>query len=151
MFKYTELYMNIITEIRNGVSASSSLEKPQHAIPIALFSAFQHLVMVFCIFSKNVGREPDLVEAENMHHRRCEQLLLEGKTQLIRMYAGDLSKAKTCKGIDSNGLVALILTRLLVIKEGSEPASNIIATYRTYLSKIVSNDLFRSFSSLREH
>jgi hypothetical protein len=145
MLRYSGQYLNIITEIRNGVSASSSQEKPQHAIPSALVSAFPLLVIIFCIFSQNTAREAELLEAESAHHRRCAQLLLEGKTQLIRMHAGDLSKAKTCKGIDSNGLVALILTRLVIIKDSAPPASNIITTYQDYMSKIVSPILFPKF------
>lgn len=146
MISYADLYLKIITEIRNGVSANSSPKKPQYAIPEALVSAFQHLVMVFCIFSQNTENNASLQEAENTHHRRCEQLLLEGKNQLILMHAGDMSMAKTCKGIDSEGLAALILTRLVIIKENGKPESNIITTYKNYMSKIVCYISFRASS-----
>jgi len=105
MYTRAQHYLIIIEEILNGVLASSSQAKPRYRIPDALVPAFEHLVMVFCIFGCNT---PLLQEAEIRHHRRCEDLLIKGKKQLILIHVGDLSEANMYQAVDSEGLAALM-------------------------------------------
>lgn len=129
-------YLTIIQEIINGVSVSSSQARPRYRIPDALVPAFEHLVMVFCIFGSNAEKATHLQEAEERHHRRCEDLLIKGKNQLILIHAGDLSEANMYRAVDTEGLVALMLKQIVHITNRGENKPNILVAYQGYMTKL---------------
>jgi hypothetical protein len=137
MYSRARGYLKIVEEIQNGVSVSSSEAKPRYRIPDALVPAFEHLVMVFCIFGSNVENTPSLRDAETRHHSRCEDLLIKGKNQLILIHAGDLSESKMYRAIDSEGLAALMFKQILHITSRGEKKPNILVAYQNYMTKLV--------------
>ena len=130
-------YLKIIQEIINGVSVSSSQARPRYRIPDALVPAFEHLVMVFCIFGSNTEQATHLQEAEERHHRRCEDLLIKGKNKLILIHAGDLSEANMYRAVDTEGLVALMLKQIVHITNRGEKKPNMLVAYQGYMTKLV--------------
>ncbi|PMD64437.1 uncharacterized protein K444DRAFT_303056 [Hyaloscypha bicolor E] len=136
MYSRAQHYLTIIEEILNGVSVSSSQSKPRYRIPDALVPAFEHLVMVFCIFGSNTELSPRLHEAEMRHHRRCVDLLIKGKNQLILIHAGDLSEANMYRAVDSEGLAALMFKQIVYIASRGEKKPNILVAYQNYMTKL---------------
>ena len=71
------------------------------------------------------------------HHRRCVDLLIKGKNQLILIHAGDLSEANMYRAVDSEGLAALMFKQIVHIASRGEKKPNILVAYQNYMTKLV--------------
>lgn len=138
--------LRTVEQIHAGVASGSQQQSTTYYIPEALVSAFNPLILFFCISSQIAQRERCEWTLIQQHWaEKCHRHLIEGKHQLIFMIqTGDYSDAKIFKGIDSEGIITMVIERLVKKPSGtSDPVDdrravfNLLETYRDYISRMV--------------
>ena len=129
---------NLVRSIQNGVRADDGIKQARYHIPLALFTAFQHIVLCLVLISNTSEWSDHSWRQMGAHFDECEGFLVEGRKQLILMvHTDDYRETTGFQAVDSEALLSLILANL-VESLSKDTEFHLTDIYSEYTSKIQS-------------